>query len=80
MLDPVFLKRTASTIAMASSLPGATIVGGLIGYQVDQWLGSAPIGALGLGALAFAATVTQLLRSPPTRPPDDDDPAPHPPP
>ncbi|MSP54951.1 MAG: hypothetical protein EXR69_05000 [Myxococcales bacterium] len=53
---------------MAASLPGATVLGGFVGYQVDRWLGSAPIGALGLGALAFAAALTPLLRPPPAPP------------
>lgn len=69
MNDPELLKRTASAIALASSIPGCTIAGGLLGVLIDQWLGSAPLGAVGLGAVGFAAAVLQLLRT--SRPPDD---------
>ncbi len=69
MLDPAFLKRTASTIALASALPGSTLLGGYLGFLLDRWLGTAPIGAVSLGALAFAGAVVQLLRT--SRPPDD---------
>lgn len=69
MVDPDFYKRTASAIALASALPGSTIAGGLLGALIDRWLGSAPYGAIGLGALGFAAAVMQLLRT--SRPPDD---------
>lgn len=76
MQDPELLKRTASAIALASSIPGCTIAGGLLGVLIDRWLGSAPLGAVGLGAVGFATAVMQLLRT--SRPPHDP-PAPPPP-
>ena len=76
-MPDAFLKRTASAIANAAALPGATLLGGWAGSRLDQWLGCSPLGAISLGALGFAAAVYQLLRPPP---PDSHDPASHPPP
>jgi F0F1-type ATP synthase assembly protein I len=62
MSDSNFIKRTASIIALASALPGSTVAGGILGTMIDRWLGSAPVGAVVLGALGFAAATVQLLR------------------
>ncbi len=74
-MDPALLKRTLSTIALASALPGSTLAGGLLGAWLDDRFGSSPFGVVSLGALGFAAAVVQLLRT--SRTPDD--PAPPPP-
>jgi F0F1-type ATP synthase assembly protein I len=62
MSDSSFIKRTASIIALASALPGSTVAGGLLGAMIDRWLGTAPIGAVAIGALGFAGATAQLLR------------------
>lgn len=43
-------------------LVGAVIVGGLLGYALDRWLGTSPYGMLAFGALGFFAGVRDVLR------------------
>ncbi len=43
-------------------LVGAVIVGGLLGYALDRWLGTSPYGMLLLGGLGFYAGVRDILR------------------
>ena len=62
MSDSDFIKRTASIIALASALPGSTVAGGLLGAVIDQWLGTAPFGAIALAGCGFVAATVQLLR------------------
>jgi ATP synthase protein I len=50
-------------LRMASELVGAVLVGGAIGYFLDQWLGTTPWLFLVLFFLGFAAGVLNVLRS-----------------
>jgi ATP synthase protein I len=49
-------------LRMASELVGAVLVGGLIGYFLDQWLGSWPWMFLVFFMLGFAAGVLNVIR------------------
>jgi ATP synthase protein I len=49
-------------LRMASELVGAVLVGGLIGYGLDQWLGSWPWLFLLFFVLGFAAGVLNVIR------------------
>ncbi len=60
-------RRTSSRgmaygLRMASELVAAVLVGGLIGYVLDQWLGTTPWLFLPLVILGFAAGVRNVLR------------------
>ena len=48
---------------MSSELVGAIVVGGLIGYALDQWLGTKPWLFLVFFVLGFAAGILNLLRA-----------------
>lgn len=50
-------------LRMASELVGAVLVGGLIGYFLDQWLGTTPWLFLVLFFLGFAAGILNVLRA-----------------
>lgn len=50
-------------LRMASELVGAVLVGGMIGYFLDQWLGTTPWLFLVLFFLGFAAGIVNVLRS-----------------
>jgi ATP synthase protein I len=49
-------------LRMASELVGAVLVGGLIGYFLDQWLGTWPWLFLVFFLLGFAAGVLNVIR------------------
>lgn len=49
-------------LRMASELVGAVIVGGLIGYGLDTWLGTRPWLFLAFFVIGFAAGITNVLR------------------
>ena len=49
-------------LRMASELVGAIIVGGLIGYGLDYWLGMRPWFFLAFFFIGFAAGVMNVLR------------------
>ena len=48
---------------MSSELVGAIVVGGLIGYGLDRWLGTTPWLFLVFFVLGFAAGILNLLRA-----------------
>ncbi|MFM9850284.1 MAG: AtpZ/AtpI family protein [Hyphomicrobiaceae bacterium] len=48
---------------MSSELVGAIVVGGLIGYALDQWLGTKPWLFLVFFVFGFAAGILNLLRA-----------------
>lgn len=48
---------------MSSELVGAIVVGGLIGYALDQWLGTKPWLFLAFFVLGFAAGILNILRA-----------------
>jgi ATP synthase protein I len=48
---------------MSSELVGAIVVGGLIGYALDQWLGTKPWLFLVFFVLGFAAGILNILRA-----------------
>lgn len=50
-------------LRMASELVGAVLVGGLIGYFLDQWLGTTPWLFLVFFFLGFAAGILNVLRA-----------------
>lgn len=50
-------------LRMASELVGAVLVGGIIGYFLDQWLGSWPWLFLVFFFLGFAAGVVNVTRA-----------------
>lgn len=49
-------------LRMASELVAAVLVGGLIGFALDQWLGTKPWLFLALFILGFVAGVRNVLR------------------
>lgn len=49
-------------LRMASELVAAVLVGGLIGYALDQWLGTTPWLFLPMFVLGFAAGVRNVMR------------------
>ena len=49
-------------LRMASELVGAVLVGGLIGYFLDQWLGTSPWLFLVFFFVGFAAGVLNVVR------------------
>jgi len=49
-------------LRMASELVGAVLVGGVIGYVLDQWLGTSPWLFLVFFLLGFAAGVLNVIR------------------
>lgn len=50
-------------LRMASELVGAVLVGGLIGYVLDRWLGTTPWLFLIFFFLGFAAGILNVLRA-----------------
>lgn len=50
-------------LRMASELVGAVLVGGAIGYFLDQWLGTTPWLFLIFFFLGFAAGIVNVLRA-----------------
>ncbi len=50
-------------LRMASELVGAVLVGGLIGYALDRWLGTWPWFFLVFFFLGFAAGVVNVTRA-----------------
>jgi ATP synthase protein I len=48
---------------MSSELVGAIVVGGLIGYALDRWLGTTPWLFLVFFVLGFAAGILNILRA-----------------
>ena len=44
------------------ALAGPVLVGGFLGYLLDRWLHSMPIGMLVLGAMGFVAGVREVQR------------------
>jgi len=64
--SPKGMDPTKRQFAMALDLPfmfvGAVVAGGLFGYLLDRWLGTAPVFLLILGALGFYAGLRELRR------------------
>jgi len=64
--EMVKAKKYSSQTALAMELPftivGAVLLGGLLGYFLDQWLHTKMIFALVLGALGFAGGLKEVLR------------------
>jgi ATP synthase protein I len=50
-------------LRMASELVAAVLVGGLVGYGLDHWLGTRPWLFLVMFTIGFAAGVTNVLRA-----------------
>ncbi len=57
-----FMRQTAIAMELPFGLVGPVLVGGFLGYLVDRWLGSMPIGMLVLGGLGFVAGVREVQR------------------
>lgn len=56
------LRQVATAIELPFVLLGSVVAGGLLGYLVDDWLHSRPLGILIGGALGFVAGIRELLR------------------
>ncbi len=61
-MGAVRARGMAYGLRMASELVGAVLVGGLIGYFLDRWLGSWPWLFLVFFMLGFAAGVRNVIR------------------
>lgn len=57
-----FMRQAAIAMELPFGLVGPVLVGGFLGYLVDRWLGSMPIGMLVLGGLGFVAGVREVQR------------------
>jgi len=59
-------KEASNQAAVAMELPfvlvSAVVVGGLLGYFLDQWLHTKPVFLLVLGGIGFYAGVRDILR------------------
>ncbi|HXZ20168.1 MAG TPA: AtpZ/AtpI family protein [Candidatus Acidoferrales bacterium] len=56
------LRQVAAAMELPFVLLGSVVAGGLLGYAIDSWLHSKPLGLLICGALGFAAGIRELLR------------------
>ncbi|PYU14098.1 MAG: hypothetical protein DMG37_08465 [Acidobacteria bacterium] len=60
------VKSTSSQMATAMELPftfvAAVVVGGLIGYFLDQWLHTGPWLMILFGCLGFAGGILEILK------------------
>jgi len=56
------LRQVAAAMELPFVLLGSVVAGGLLGYAIDYWLRSKPLGLLIGGALGFAAGIRELLR------------------
>src|SRR3990172_2434307 len=54
---------TASALRAGTDLVAALVVGGFLGYWVDQWLGTTPWGMIILFFLGFGAGFLNIYRS-----------------
>jgi len=63
---PEKAKSTSSQLATAMELPftfvAVVVVGGLIGYFLDQWLHTAPWLMIVFGGLGFAGGILEIAR------------------
>lgn len=53
----------AQAVRAATDLAAALFVGGFLGYWLDRWLGSAPLGMIFFLFIGFAAGFLNLYRS-----------------
>jgi ATP synthase protein I len=57
-----FVQQFALAMELPFVFAGAVIVGGLLGYFLDQWLNTRPAFLLVLGFLGFFAGLREILR------------------
>jgi len=53
----------ARGMRLSSELVGGVLVGGVIGYALDYWLGIRPWGFIAFVLLGFAAGILNLMRA-----------------
>lgn len=56
------MRQAAIAMELPFGLVGPVLVGGFLGFWLDRWLGSMPIGMLVLGGLGFVAGVREVQR------------------
>ena len=65
------VRDASNTFASAMELPfifaGAVIVGGFLGYLLDNWLHTKPVFMLILGVVGFIAGLRDVLRRVPSK-------------
>lgn len=58
--------RLMRELALAMELPfvlvGAVVMGGVIGYFIDRWLGTAPVFLIVLGVVGTYAGIREVMR------------------
>lgn len=69
--------RAYKAMALVTALPISTVLGGLLGAQLDKFFGSGVVCTVMLGLLGFSAGIYQLFRG--LRRLSDDDSRDHPP-
>jgi F0F1-type ATP synthase assembly protein I len=65
MLDPKDpqLARSARYIALGAEFGVSVVAGVVLGYYLDEWLGTAPLFLLLLSLGAFAASVYRMVKT-----------------
>lgn len=57
-----YSRQLAVAMEMPFALVGAVLIGGGMGYLLDNWLGTTPFLMLILGAMGFYAGVREVMR------------------
>jgi len=60
--QPHFLRRAGLYLGVAFELPGTILAGLVVGYFLDEYLGTSPWLLITVTAIAFAAAFVRLVR------------------
>lgn len=61
--DPKQMRQVMLAMAMGSQFVGASVAGAVIGWVIDRYLESAPIGTLFGGVLGVISGIVMILRT-----------------
>jgi F0F1-type ATP synthase assembly protein I len=61
--DPKQMRQVMLAMAMGSQFVGASVAGAIIGWVIDRYLESAPIGTLFGGVLGVISGFVMILRT-----------------